>query len=282
MNFVAVDLGGTRLKAGLMSHGESVPNDLLTIEHGGDWRGGLRSAINHFGDIAEMSLCVPGLVDDSRVVALPGKLDGIEGADLASELGMPVLLTNDAVAYAVGEAVHGAGRSHQRVVVVTIGTGVGVGVVENGSPLGQGPLGAGILGGQVPISDSDTGPTDSSGRGGTFEARCRASSLLAEIPGAANLPEAYELLRAGDEAALVGFALYREWLTRGLLILALAHTPSVIVVGGGAAQAGVLDGVEAALRPRLWEGQEVEVRLGELGDGAALAGLGVLWRQAGS
>ena len=279
MKFLAVDLGGTRLKAGRMAHGESVPTDVLTLDHDGDWRGGLQTAIDHFEDVAELAVCVPGLVDGGRVIALPGKLDGIEGADLANELGMPLHLINDAVAYAVGEAVHGAGRGHDRVVVMTIGTGIGVGVVEDGAPLGRGPLGGGILGGQIPLGD-ETGPVDTSGRRGTLEARCRASSLLAEVPAARDLPEAYELLHAGDEGAERGYAEYREWLTRGLTALALAHAPSAIVVGGGAAQPGLLDGVEAALAPHLWSGQKVRVFPAELGDAAALAGLGVLWRRA--
>lgn len=282
MNFVAVDLGGTRLKAGRMAHGESVPSDVLTIEHEGDWRGGLQTVLDHFGDVGELALCVPGLVDQGRVIALPGKLPGIEGEELRAVLGMPVLLTNDAVAYGVGEAVHGAGQGHERVVVVTIGTGVGVAVVEDGVPLGRGPFGGGILSGQVRLESGEDSTTDTSGRTGTFEAHCRASSLLASVPGAKDVPQAYELLRAGDERAAKGFDEYRTWLTRGLTTLALAHAPSVIVVGGGAAQAGLLDGVEDAVAHDLWQGQTVKVRLGELGDSAALAGLGVLWRRTES
>ena len=295
MNFLAVDLGGTRLKAARMTHGESVPADIFTLEHDGDWRGGLGAVIDHFDDVAELALCVPGLVDRGRVIALPGKLPGLEGADVGAELGMPVLLVNDAVAYAVGEGVHGAGRDHHRVVVITIGTGVGVGVVEDSAPLGEGPLGGGILGGQIPLAAGHPNPaaaergapptpalapTDTSGREGTFEARCRASSLLARVPAAKDLPAAYALLRSGDKGAARGFAEYREWLARGLTVLAMAHAPSAMVVGGGAAQPGLLDGVEDALAETLWSGQEVAVRLAELGDAAALAGLGVLWRRA--
>lgn len=282
MNFVAVDLGGTRLKAGRMAHGESAPSNVLTIEHDGDWQRGLQSALDHFDDVAEVAICVPGLVDGGRVVALPGKLPGLEGTDVATALGMPALVTNDAVAYGVGEAVHGAGRGHDRVVVVTIGTGVGVAVVEDGAPFGRGPLGGGILGGQIPLTSSEEGPTDSSGRAGTFEAHCRASSLLATVPGAQDLPQAYARLRSGDEEAVNGFARYRAWLVRGLTTLALAHAPSAVVVGGGAAQDDLLEGVEDALSSHLWHGQQVDVRLAELGDAAALAGLGVLWRRAES
>lgn len=283
MNFVAVDLGGTRLKAGRMAHGESVPSDVFTLEHQGDWRGGLQDAIDHFGDVGELAMCVPGLVDHGRVVALPGKLQGIEGEDLRALLGMPVLVTNDALAYAVGEAVHGAGRGHDRVVVVTIGTGVGVAVVEDGAPLGRGPFGGGILGGQIRLAaDDEQGPTDTSDRTATFEAHCRASSLLASVPAAKDVPEAYELLRSGDSGAAKGFDEYRTWLVRGLTALALVHGPSAIVVGGGAAQPGLLEGVEEAVAPELWPGQHVKVLLAELADAAALAGLGVLWRRAES
>ncbi len=283
MNFVAVDLGGTRLKAGRMAHGESLPADVFTIEHDGDWRRGLQTVLDHFGEVGELAVCVPGLVDRGRVIALPGKLPGIEGKELGAALGMPLLLTNDALAYGVGEAVHGAGRGHERVVVVTIGTGVGVAVVEDGAPLGRGPFGGGILGGQIPISlAAEEAPTDTSGRTGTFEALCRASSLLASVPAAKAVPEAYHLLRSGDEHTAKGFDEYRVWLTRGLTALALAHAPSAIVVGGGAAQDGLLDGVEGAIAPQLWPGQRVKVRLAELGDEAALAGLGVLWRRSES
>lgn len=279
MKVVAVDLGGARLKAQWVSEREPVPTEVVTLEHGGDWRKGVAKVRAQFGDVDHLALCVPGIVDGGRVVALPGKLPGIEDVDLAEEFSLPLVVTNDAVAYGVGEALHGAARGHDRVVVVTLGTGVGVAVVEDGAPLGRGPLGGGILGGQIPLPASAGTAVDTSGRAGTFEAHCRAASLLDAVPDAASLSEAYNRLAAGDPAAETGFAQFRARLAAGLTALALAHSPSAIVVGGGAAQPGLLDGVEDAVSAGLWAGQHVEVKPAELGDAAALAGLGSLLRQ---
>lgn len=263
-----VDLGGTRLKAGLAGS-----PDVLAAEHGGDWLAALRAVV---GQLAadDLALCVPGIVDGGIVTTLPGKLPGIAGADLQALLEVPVpVVVNDAIAYGVGEATAGAGRGDTRVVVVTLGTGVGVAVVEEGRPLGKGPLGGGLLGGQLVIG---TGGVDTSGRGGTFEALCSASALVDAVPGAGDVGAAYDALAAGDPAAVQGFSAFRSCLVQGLTALSLAHAPSCVVVGGGAAQPGLLDGVEQALAGGLWAGQSVTVRAGELGDRAALAGLAAL------
>lgn len=251
MTTLAADLGGTRLKAGLLVDG--APVDVAVVEHGRDWLPALRAAVASSG-ADELALCVPGVVDGGRVVSLPGKLPGLENADLAVLLGLRVgMLVNDAVAYGVGEAVRGAGAGLSRVVVVTLGTGVGVAVIEDGEPLGRGPLGAGILGGQLPLGGDDG--VDTAGRAGTIEALCRADALAAH-----------------------GIDAYRADLVRALTALCLAHAPDGVVVGGGAARPGLLDGVEARVRAGLWPGQSVVVRAAALGDAAALHGLGVLAR----
>ena len=265
-----VDLGGTRLKAGLAG---AAPEVTAVVEHGGEWLPVLRALVGTFA-ADELALCVPGIVDGGVVTALPGKLPGIVGADLPSLLGLPVpLVVNDAIAYGVGEATAGAGRGAARVVGVTLGTGVGVAVVEDGRPLGSGPLGGGLLGGQVPIG---AGGRDTSGRGGTFEALCRAQALVEAVPEAHDVRFAYAALAARDPAALQGFSAYRAALVRGLTALCLAHAPDCVVVGGGAAQPGLLDGVEEAVAGGLWAGQSVSVRPASLGDAAALAGLAAL------
>lgn len=262
MTVLAFDLGGTRLKSAVLTGG--VPGPVTAVTHGGAWQAALRAACDGATAVA---LCVPGVVASGRVVSLPGKLPGIENADLSALLGLPVLLVvNDAIAYGVG-AAPGPGRS----VVVTLGTGVGCAVVEDGRPLGRGPLGGGVLGGQLLIGE-ESGPIDTSGAQGTFEARCRADSLVASVPGAADVAAAYALVASGDPAALQGFSDYRSWLVRGLAALCLAHAPDSVVVGGGAARAELLEGLD--LRSHLWHGQSVVLRLDPLGDAAALHGLG--------
>lgn len=269
MTIVAADLGGTRLKSAVLTNGE--PGPVTAVTHGGEWLAALRGAV---AGATAVALCVPGVVSSGRVVSLPGKLPGIENADLEALLGVPVLLVvNDAIAYGVGAAT--SCSEHGRVVVVTLGTGVGCAVVEDGRPLGRGPLGGGVLGGQIVIG-AESGPIDTSGARGTFEAHCRADSLVASVPGAVDVASAYALVLAGDPAALQGFSDYRSWLVRGLAALCLAHAPECVVVGGGAARPELLEGLEHDLRAHLWHGQSVVLRLDSLGDAAALRGLGLL------
>ena len=265
MTTLLVDLGGTRLKSGLLPETGHRPVEVCGTSHHGRWLDALRRVVaQHRPD--EVALCVPGVVTDGVVTALPGKLDGLVGADLGALLDVPVrLLVNDAIAYGVGEAVCGAGRGASRVVVVTLGTGVGVAVVEDGVPLGRGPRGGGLLGGQLVLGD-----------GRTFEEQACAAAL--EACTGTDLPDAYDRLLRGDEEMAERFAAYRVGLVRGLTALCLAHAPDAVVVGGGAAQLGLLTGVEEAVRAGLWPGQSVVAHLAEGGAGSALAGLGVLLR----
>jgi glucokinase len=265
---LALDLGGTRLKAAAVHDGQVGP--LVVVPHGGTWaaaQDAVRAVVASLaGDgCAAVGLGVPGVVVEGRVVALPGKLDGLVGVDLRawlSSFAPRLVVVNDASAYGVGEAVRGAGRGHDRVVVVTLGTGVGVCVVEHGRPLGDGPLGGGQLGGALPLGDR------------TLEERCRASALGAD-------PEAVvAAARGGDPAAVAAVEEVRSWLVQGLAVLACAHSPSALVVGGGPLSTDglLLDGVEERVRQHLWPQHRCVVLRAELGDGAALAGLAELAR----
>jgi glucokinase len=235
-------------------------------------------------EFSGVGLCVPGLVNDRGIiVSLPGKLDGIEGFDLpeflSQEFGRPSIVVNDALAYGVGEATEGAGAGFTRVVVTTIGTGVGVTVVEDGRPLGGGELGGGILGGQIPISEAVEGHVDTSGRPDTIEALCLAQRIVDYTNDAggsfSSVKEVYRAHRQKDPAAVEGIERYRTNLTRGLVALAHAYAPDVIVLGGGPMTKDnpVLPGLGQEVSSRLFGSFEVELRLATLGDAAALFGL---------
>ena len=286
---LALDLGGTRLKAGLVD-GATAQVHAATTAPTKDLDGDaalelLRRMATELLDgqrVAGIGVCVPGVVDGGRIVSLPGKFPGIVNRDIGAGLaqaGMPVTVVNDAIAYGAGEAVYGAGAGHQRVVVMTVGTGVGVCVLEDGQPLGRGPLGGGILSGQLPLGVPDQGARDTSGNSGTVEAVCRAAALVAEATGrgstATDVRTVYDRAASGEAAAVAAVEHYRWWLSRGIVALSHAHTPSRVVLGGGPMTAGnpVLPGLQECVDAQLWPGYRVEVALAALGDHAALVGL---------
>lgn len=282
---LAIDLGGTRVKAALVTDG--VAGDVHVRSHAAaqlapalDTVGELLAQLAPDG-VETVGLCVPGLVDEAgRVTSLPGKLAGIVGTDLVGWLeartGGRALVVNDAIAYGVGAAANLPGRT----LIVTIGTGVGTAVVEDGRPLGRGPMGGGLLGGQLPLTEH--GPTDTSGRAGTIEAWCRADRLLAEVQTAGceatDVPGAYDAALAGDHGALAGVMSYRGWLARALAALSLAYAPTTIVLGGGPIRPDglLLRGLAELVQPLLWPGQSVQIQSSEHGDAAALMGLAIL------
>jgi len=288
MRVLAFDMGATRLKASMVEDGQvgavtTRPSRDLSGSAVMDLLVATATELAASGDVDAVGVAVPGIVDGGTVISLAGKFDGLVGADLAgtvtSAVGAPTIVVNDAIAAAVGEAVAGAGVGHQRVVMVTIGTGVGTAVVEDGGPLGAGPWGGGLMGGQIPIGDGSSGPVDTSGRHGTIEALCAADRLLDAELGLTSVPGLLAAWERREIGAAAVVASYRRSLELALVALAQAHAPSVIVVGGGplsTAAGWLLDGMTEAVSSRLWAGHDLVVVPASLGDAAALAGLAAL------
>lgn len=286
----AVDVGGTRIKAAIVA-GADVSDVVVRPVDGG------RSPFDQVADVvtslgplptgAVLGVCIPGLVDAAgRSRSLPGKLQGLEGLDVSARLsdrfGVATTVVNDAVAAGIGEAVHGAGAPAQRVLVMTIGTGVGVCVIDRRLPPSAWLGGTAGLGGFIPVSDRDAGPADSMGRPDTIEALCCAARILDCARSSGLVADDVEGVLAaaarGDEAAQSGLESYRRLLVKSLVALTHAHMPELLVIGGGplAASDVILDGVEAAVNRQLFPGLVVSIRPAALGDRAALIGLSVL------
>jgi glucokinase len=163
---------------------------------------------------------------------------------------------------------------------MTIGTGVGTAVVEDGRPLGAGHLGGGTFGGHIPIAESSR-HRDSNSKHGTIEALCSAPRILDNAPELGTVEALFAAARAGDHRALVSLTDYRHDLVNAIVALAHAHGPELVVVGGGplSADAFLLEGVERRVQARLFPGLTVHVRRAELGDTAALVGVADLARR---
>jgi glucokinase len=248
--YLGVDVGGTNSKLALLE----VDGDhrrllaTATIPTGGGDPGevvgrlaaaGARLAAGH-GPLAAAGLGVPGLFDEDtgRVVFLPNLPAGWTGHpvrdQLAGHLGVPVALLNDARAFTLAESRMGAAAGCATVVCLTLGTGVGGGVVVDGR-LRMGPHGrAGELGHQVIDVD---GPPCGCGNRGCVEAFA-AGAALSRLGGQVSPEAVFAAAAAGDERAGAAVAATVGRLAVGIANLVTVLWPERVVVGGGVAAAG--------------------------------------------
>jgi glucokinase len=194
----------------------------------------------------------------------------VEGIPLKDELepriGLPLTVENDANAAAWGEFRFGAGSEVNHLVFVTLGTGIGGGVITHGVLL-RGAQGSGGELGHVTIQA--TGPRCACGNRGCLEALAsgtaiqrRAREVASERPDSplGRLAvkrkvlgeDVTELARAGDEAALSVLDEAGRWLGIGLAGFVNIFNPEVIAVGGGVMEAGelILEAAREAVRLR--------------------------------
>ncbi|MGE7436349.1 ROK family glucokinase [Kitasatospora sp. NPDC001175] len=256
--------------------------------------------------VAGVGLGAAGFVDEKRATVLFAKHIGWEseplGAVVEKVLDLPVTVENDANAAAWGEARFGAGRGRDPVVCVTVGTGIGGGLVVNGG-LYRGRYGVAAEFGHLPVVPG--GLVCGCGSRGCWEMYGSGTALVREARAlvAAGTPEAAPLLRRaggtvdgltgplltraageGDQAALGLLAGLGHWLGVGLAALAAVLDPACIVIGGGVGAAGelLLGPVRESFREHLTgrgHRPEAAVRPAALGNDAGLVGVADLARR---
>ena len=199
-------------------------------------------------------LVVPGMVDRERRLFLKGpNFPGWDGLPLARNLEallrdaglpVPVALENDANAYALGEGLAGAARGCSDYVVLTLGTGVGGGVVVGGRLVTgshgmAGELGHLVTGGDLPCGCGGRGHLETLAGADGIEARARALGL----------PEDVRTLWGRREERAVAACLepFLDALARGVASLVHLLAPEVVVLGGGIARG---EGLVSLLRER--------------------------------
>ncbi len=264
MNAIGVDVGGTKIAAGVVTPEGEILSEVRYPSAGPRERllSSIARAVEEVRDGFEIGgacLAVPGFVmtAENKVVFAPN-LHAIEGVPLKDELGertgLSVTVENDANAAAWGEFRFGAGSEADHLVFITLGTGVGGGVITSGVLL-RGAQGAGGELGHVTIQA--TGPRCGCGNHGCLEALAsgtaiqrRAREVASERPNSAlgRLAverkvlgeDVTELAQGGDEAAISVLEETGRWLGIGLAGFVNVFNPEVVAVGGGAAKAGEL------------------------------------------
>ena len=169
---------------------------------------------------------------------------------LEAEFDAPVALENDCKLAALAEAHLGAGKGSETLFYMTIGTGIGGGLVRNGEIVALSPLGEAEIG-HVVVDPA--GPGCDCGRRGCLEALCSGPNLPRLSKGrAATSEELFEMAETGDEAAQEALDRASTYLAQALSMVTNLMCPDVIVVGGGlgAAYPAFLAQVEERTRER--------------------------------
>jgi glucokinase len=297
----AVDLGGTYLRIALIDGSGRIHQQSKQPTPKGDSSGCIVEALvgaagkwsNNGGPpIVAASIMVPGTVDtkNASVVQAPN-LPSLSNfplkAVLEDRLGWPVVLENDANAAAVGEMWLGAARGCRDVVSVTLGTGVGGGVILDGE-LWRGAHGSAGEIGHTTV-DPFSGLQCKCGNVGCLELFASATAIvrmtrenLARFPDSVlhrdelTAEVVYDAGRAGDELALSVFKKFGTYLGIGLANLINIVDPEIIVIAGGAVNGWSLfasymqqEVDERAVRATA---QQVKIAAAQCGDNAGLLG----------
>jgi glucokinase len=156
---------------------------------------------------------------------------------------VPVRIGNDANMAAFGEISHGAGRGARSLVLITVGTGIGGGIILDGKIWeGEGGF-AGEIG---HITVNPEGEPCGCGNRGCLETEASAPRLVRNFQALtgrtdiADSKEVYFLAKAGDPAALESFRKVAYWLGIGIGIVITALNPEKVLIGGGGGEAGKL------------------------------------------
>ncbi len=302
---LAFDIGGTRVKAAVV-HRDCVRGLTAASTTGGRTTGEVldtverlgSALVREYGPVSRIGVSVRGIVEPSSgvLVDVNEPLACLSGTAPAARLerrfGVPASIDNDARMYAAGEFRHGAGRGHANLVCLTLGTGVGVGVVVDGR-LWRGPRGTrGILAGHVTVDVA--GARCGCGNIGCLEmlvgARPLADQVRARLAAGTRSSLApdgipaegldasmiFSAAASGDRFARETVDSFGRALGSGIVTMIHAYDPDVVVLGGGLTRSAAqyLPAVRAWVARHAWTVPpgRVPVRLAELGDAAALVG----------
>lgn len=309
--YIGIDLGGTFIKGGIVNErGEILLSDKVPTEVE---KGAFAVAQNiaalardllsrcslTFNDVEGLGIGSPGMIDSAEGNVIYANNLAWENFRIVSELsgllgGIKVKIGNDANVAALGEVKFGAAKNYSSAVMITLGTGVGGGIVIDGK-LVEGNKGAGAELGHIVISHS--GEQCSCGRKGCFEAYSSATALIRDTKRAMMEHKDSKMWEIGDIELVNGKTVfdyadcdvyakavldrYIKYLACGLTNFANIFRPEVILLGGGicAQRERLIEPLQKELDKELYAGDKgpsVPILIAELENNAGLLGAAAL------
>jgi glucokinase len=297
---IAVDIGGTHMRAAAYAQDEIQPIKHKKIRTLASESGGLNRLIRVIEDVwpkndsvTAIGLGSPGPLDPHTgyLLAPPNNPEWHNfplAPNVEKHFGVKTYLDNDANLAGLGEYRYGAGKGHHHVLYITVSTGIGAGVITDKRLL-QGFHGLAAELGHC-IIDPD-GPPCSCGFNGHLEAFSSGPAIvkyvIAELEAGATsilkrgqemtARDVSEAALAGDELAIRAYQRAGEYLGIGVASFLHAFDPSIIIFGGGVSQVGKLlfDPFETSLKKRVFHPRYLEglvITQAQLGDDAGLLG----------
>ena len=312
MVYIGIDLGGTNIAVGVVSEAGSIlaETSAKTLaerpyqEVIRDMAACVMKAVTKAGmteaDIASIGIGIPGVAQgDSGVVFNCTNLGWINvplRAEMQKYINKPVFLDNDANVAALAESYFGVSAGYKSSVMITLGTGVGGGIVINGRPWAGAHGRGGEIGHMTLVPD---GAPCTCGNNGCVERYCSATAIIRTakqecyaFPDTAILKKAggdinrvnaklvIDAAKEGDASALRVFNSFVKYLAMTINDITAFFDPDIIVLGGGVSYAGsfLLDSVSALLpRYQMFKAlPSPKLALAKLGNEAGIVGAAML------
>ena len=300
-----VDLGGTTVKIGLFSiEGQlqdkwEIPT--RTENHGAEILSDIAASIQSRMDTGHLSkeqvtgigIGVPGPVLNENIVQGCVNLGwgNVRVADELSALtGLKVKAANDANVAALGEQWQGGGKGFQNLVMFTLGTGVGGGIIQNGRIISGANGAAGEIGHMVIVDPDEVVGTCGCGHRGCLEqvasatgivnltekklAECSQDSVLREIS-PLTAKDVLDAAKAGDALAEQAAENMMKQLGRAAAYIACVVNPDIFVIGGGVSKAGeyLIEGISRYYKDYAFHASaDTKFALASLGNDAGMIG----------
>lgn len=292
---IGVDVGGTKTLGAVVTRACAVearlerPAEVSSGEALLASLDGLIEELRAGAEVAAIGIGIPSRIDQLRgrsIAAVNLPLDGVDLRDrMRAKHDLPVAIDNDGNAAAIGEWTAGSARGADNVVMLTLGTGVGGGLIVDGRPF-RGATGSGAELGHIVI-DVDGPPCPCGGNGHLESYACGpvADRVARELFGAeSDAEDLVDRARDGDGAAIEALGEIGRKLGAGIATFVNVFEPELVVIGGGFGAAGELllaSAGEVVAREGLEPGRDaVRIVEAELGVDAGVIGAAIIGFEA--